>query len=255
MDRLRSNLLPYTLRSQGKHWLLPNTKRMQMAVVRMRNPQVSLPPLGQANQQLLPRTQRGRSRSTTHPINKRKLSSFDIATIFRIPIYSTPKGQARERILQQQDFFRITQPIRRQELQNGAREPEQRRDFDSTGPCTRNRTRSCNATNAGSLIKLTVEINRIQIKALLDSGSSANFISGTAALRAGLKPYQKQEPYFLHVANREEMPIKSGITHALRTKLNIQGHQEKINLDVFGLAAHDVVLGLPWLREHNPRID
>jgi transposase InsO family protein len=93
------------------------------------------------------------------------------------------------------------------------------------------------------------------MKALLDSGSSANFISGTAALRAGLKPYRKQEPYFLHVANGEEMPIESGITHALVTKLNIQGHQEKIHLDVFGLAAHDVVLGLPWLREHNPRID
>jgi hypothetical protein len=59
------------------------------------------------------------------------------------------------------------------------------------------------------------------MKALLDLGLSANFISGTAALRAGLKPYQKQEPYFLYVANGEEMPIELGITYALRTKLNI----------------------------------
>jgi hypothetical protein len=83
------------------------------------------------------------------------------------------------------------------------------------------------------------------MKALLDSGSSANFISGTAVLRAGLKPYRKQEPYFLHVANGEEMPTESGITHAIVTELNIQGHQEKIHLDVFSLAAHNVVLGLP----------
>jgi hypothetical protein len=41
------------------------------------------------------------------------------------------------------------------------------------------------------------------------------------------------------------MPIKSGITYALVTKLNIQGHQEKIHLDVFGLAAYNIVLGLP----------
>jgi transposase InsO family protein len=93
------------------------------------------------------------------------------------------------------------------------------------------------------------------MKALLDSGSSANFISGTAVLRAGLKPYRKQTPYSLHVANGERMPTESGISHAVNTELNIQGHQEKIHLDVFGLAAHDVVLGLPWLREHNPRID
>jgi hypothetical protein len=211
----------------------------------MQNPQVSLPPLGQANQRLLPRTQQSRGRSTTRPINKQKLPPFNIATLFKIPICSTPKRQAQEQILRQQDFFRITQPIRQQELQNRARGPERKRSLDSTGPCTRNQTQSCNATNAGSLIKLTVEINRIQIKALLDSESSANFISSTAALRARLKPYQKQEPYFLHVANREEMPIKSGITHALVTKLNIQGHQEKIHLDVFSLAAHNVILELP----------
>jgi transposase InsO family protein len=93
------------------------------------------------------------------------------------------------------------------------------------------------------------------MKALLDSGSSANFISGDAALRAGLKPYLKEEPYPLHVANGERMPNESIIKHEAMTKLDIQGHQEKICLDIFGLAAHDVILGLPWLQEHNPQID
>jgi hypothetical protein len=64
-------------------------------------------------------------------------------------------------------------------------------------------------------------------------------------LRAGLKPYRKQEPYFLYIANREEMPTESGITYAIVTELNIQGHQEKIHLDVFSLAAHNIILGLP----------
>jgi hypothetical protein len=64
-------------------------------------------------------------------------------------------------------------------------------------------------------------------------------------LRARLKPYQKQEPYFLHIANREEMPTESGITYAIVTELNIQGHQEKIHLDIFSLAAHNVILELP----------
>jgi hypothetical protein len=59
------------------------------------------------------------------------------------------------------------------------------------------------------------------MKVLLDLGLLANFISGTAALRARLKPYWKQELYFLYIANREEMPIKLGITYTLVTKLNI----------------------------------
>jgi hypothetical protein len=59
------------------------------------------------------------------------------------------------------------------------------------------------------------------MKALLDLGLSANFISSTAVLRAGLKPYCKQTPYSLYVANRERMLSESGILHAVNTELNI----------------------------------
>jgi hypothetical protein len=59
------------------------------------------------------------------------------------------------------------------------------------------------------------------MKALLDLGLSANFISGTAVLRAGLKPYCKQTPYSLHIANGERMPTELGISHAVNTELNI----------------------------------
>jgi hypothetical protein len=46
------------------------------------------------------------------------------------------------------------------------------------------------------------------------------------------------------------------ITHEVnKVELRIQEHQEVITFDVFGLATYDVILGLPWLREHNPRID
>jgi hypothetical protein len=38
-------------------------------------------------------------------------------------------------------------------------------------------------------------------------------------------------------------------------ELRIQEHQEVITFDVFGLATYNIILGLPWLREHNPRID
>ncbi|KAI1686157.1 reverse transcriptase [Pyrenophora tritici-repentis] len=106
------------------------------------------------------------------------------------------------------------------------------------------------------LIKLQVKLEGRWMKALVDSGSQANYVSAHAASSAGLKPLRKQEAYPLHVANGEPMPGEQEITHEVRqVTLNIQGHQEKIDLDVFGLATHDIILGLPWLREHNPRID
>jgi transposase InsO family protein len=93
------------------------------------------------------------------------------------------------------------------------------------------------------------------MNALLDSGSQANYISGTAMVRAGLHPFLKKRPYPLHVANGERMPQESVIKHEVSTTLHIQETKWIGTLDVFGLAAHDIILGLPWLRESNPHID
>jgi len=39
------------------------------------------------------------------------------------------------------------------------------------------------------------------------------------------------------------------------TNLYIQGQNQRLRLDVFDLADHDIILGIPWLREYNPQID
>lgn len=52
------------------------------------------------------------------------------------------------------------------------------------------------------------------------------------------------------------MPGDAAVTHEVRNEpLRIQNHQEQIDLDVLSTATHDVILGLPWLRKHNPRIN
>lgn len=52
------------------------------------------------------------------------------------------------------------------------------------------------------------------------------------------------------------MPGEAIVTHEVVLRsLKIQKHHEVITLDVLGTAAHDVILGLPWLRKHNPVID
>jgi hypothetical protein len=91
--------------------------------------------------------------------------------------------------------------------------------------------------------------------ALLDSGSQANYISWKAMTKAGLRPFRKRQSYPLHVAKGQKMPGDAIIEHEVTRILHIQDNQWKMNLDVFGLAAHDIILGLPWLRERNPQID
>jgi hypothetical protein len=107
-----------------------------------------------------------------------------------------------------------------------------------------------------SLIKLSVQLNRHWMKALVDSGSQESYVSAQAVFKAGLRPLQKQTSYPLHVANGQPMPEEAKITHEVTgVTLSIQDHQEKMTFDVFGLATHDIILGLPWLRKHNPQID
>ena len=92
--------------------------------------------------------------------------------------------------------------------------------------------------------------------ALLDSGAQQSYVSRSAVDRAGLSPRYKDDPYPLRIANGELMPGEERITLEVRgASLQVQNHEERVNLDILSTATHDVILGLPWLRKHNPRIN
>jgi predicted aspartyl protease len=74
------------------------------------------------------------------------------------------------------------------------------------------RDRSINNIRINHLIKLTVFVKDVQLKALLDSGAQGNYISRTAADRARLSPQYKKNPYPLQVANGELMPGEDKVT-------------------------------------------
>jgi hypothetical protein len=89
--------------------------------------------------------------------------------------------------------------------------------------------------------------------ALLDSGSQDNYISGPAMARAGLRPKNKEQPYTVTVANGAQGGI---IRQEVHEWIHITPQwKSMVRLSVFGLAAHDIILGLPWLRDQNPRIN
>lgn len=106
---------------------------------------------------------------------------------------------------------------------------------------------SCNIKN-----KFSVNIKSL---ALLDSGASAHgFVDIDYAHKNNLELIRLDFPRSLQVFDGTES-ASGNITHFAKTTLTIAGHSENSFLLVTRLANFDIVLGLPWLRLHNPRID
>ena len=67
----------------------------------------------------------------------------------------------------------------------------------------------------------------------------------------------KKEPYGIYVVNGQPLPESGGMTHETHpiTLHNRKYTERAITFDVLNMATHDVILGMPWLRKNNPRID
>src|SRR5690242_17581905 len=100
-------------------------------------------------------------------------------------------------------------------ITEGTKRLRTRQAFFRTAPESA-RDRSINSIGTDHLIKLTVLVGDVELKALLDSGAQGNYISRTAVERAGLKPRYKTNPYPLRVANGEPMPGEETVTLEVR---------------------------------------
>jgi len=72
--------------------------------------------------------------------------------------------------------------------------------------------------------------------------------------KIGISGKPKEKPMLIRGLNGKEMEtvleIESG-----PLPMTMQNHMESINFDVTPLGEYDIVLGIPWLRYHNPTID
>ncbi|KAI0995758.1 hypothetical protein K3495_g12422 [Podosphaera aphanis] len=91
--------------------------------------------------------------------------------------------------------------------------------------------------------------------ALVDSDASAHgFVDTRFAHTHDLDLISLDTPRTLQVFDGSE-PVSGQIYHLAKTTLKIAGHTEVIYLYVTPLANFDLVLGLPWLRLHNSRVN
>lgn len=91
--------------------------------------------------------------------------------------------------------------------------------------------------------------------ALVDSGATANFVDKAHCDQHGLTLIPKSDPVPLFVIDGR--PIASGfITHSVLLPAKILGDTfSTLEFEVTSLGSYPFVLGMPWLRKVNPRID
>jgi hypothetical protein len=97
--------------------------------------------------------------------------------------------------------------------------------------------------SVGRTMRVRVRVGSTPLIALLDTGSTHNFIAETAAARSGL-PIQSQPRLTAMVANGEKVPCPGVIKNA---PLAIHNSVFAVDLFVMPLAGHDLVLGTQWM--------
>ncbi|ESK82075.1 reverse transcriptase-rnase h-integrase [Moniliophthora roreri MCA 2997] len=103
-------------------------------------------------------------------------------------------------------------------------------------------------------LKYKVGTKNIETKALLDSGAGGRFISMGLARTLGKRWIQLPEK--IRVFNVDGTANKTAwITHIVELEFQIAGKEFRENFMISGIGDEDMILGLPWLRHHNPVID
>ena len=106
---------------------------------------------------------------------------------------------------------------------------------------------------SATVFSTQVIVNGLRTSAIIDSGASGNFASESFIQRTGLATQTKRQGYELIAVDGSPLPCMERETIPL--PLAIQQHHEEIVLDVTAMASWDIVLGMPWLRKHNPVVD
>src|SRR6266478_9222840 len=102
-----------------------------------------------------------------------------------------------------------------------------------------------------------VKLHGRQITAMIDSGAQGNFISPRTVNEHRIPWKAKKQPYKLRTAEGELFSYGGGTIDLETDQLEIElhHHYERITFDLMDLAGHEIILGIPWLRRSNPRID
>ena len=112
-----------------------------------------------------------------------------------------------------------------------------------------------------TLRKVTVKIGlerintqeKVIVEVLLDSGAMGLVISLEFARKQGFKSKKLERPMNVNVDG--SLNRKGLIENTVEINIYYQGHRERTEIDMIGEQKWTVILEMPWLARHNPKID
>jgi hypothetical protein len=90
---------------------------------------------------------------------------------------------------------------------------------------------------------------------IVDLGATGNYINLGFMKKLGLLGKAKAVPELIIGLNRENLGTLSITTKSGTILIVVLGHIEHLNFDIILTGWYDVVLGIPWLKNHNLAID
>jgi len=92
------------------------------------------------------------------------------------------------------------------------------------------------------------------IHAMIDSEATEDFIDQELCKKYQIRTTKATNSREIYLADGE--PSSMGpVTHIATVPMDIGAHREITTFQVAQLRDHEGILGMPWLRNHNPRID
>jgi len=107
-------------------------------------------------------------------------------------------------------------------------------------------------------IKVKIQLHggkvSVTINAMIDSGGTEDFIDREVCNKHGMKMIKAKNPKEIYLADGKPRAMEP-VTHMMKVPMDISNHRELATFQVANLQNHEVILWMPWLREHNPTID
>ena len=89
---------------------------------------------------------------------------------------------------------------------------------------------------------------------MIDSGATEDFINKRICDKHQMTTKVAERPQEIYLANAK-LSEMGPITHIAEVPMKNGGHRELATLQVANLQYHTIILGMPWLKGDNPRID
>jgi len=119
-----------------------------------------------------------------------------------------------------------------------------------------NHTETLEQDNDDIMVKIQLhgEKESVTINTKIDSGVTEDFIDREVCNKHGIKMTKAKNPREIYLADGKPSAMRP-VTHMTKVPMDISSHRELATFQVANLQNHEVILGMPWLREHNPTPD